>query len=234
MPSIWRAAVEGALRPYRSEPADAVVAPGLRDPDGAWIAISRVEARIFVDTRSVDSASVTGFEYLADEALAGKLCLTSAALPINRAIIAELIAAHGRRPAEIIVRGWIRNLALPPFDTERELVAALAAGQCAAGIVSSAAGRPVIPGFVRQPLAAVTPVPAVVSVEAIGISRHATDPGAARQLIEWLLTSDVQQTYPADNDRLPSAHADTAGRRVSVIGEMDLEAVKLAERARYR
>jgi iron(III) transport system substrate-binding protein len=233
---LWRAAEEGALRPYRSDSVDAVVPGALRDPDGAWTAVAVEQARILVDSRAVDSTAISGFEYLADSTLGGKLCLTSASMPLNRAVIAQLIETHGRRPAEVIVRGWIANLAQPPFATEPELVAAIAAGTCAAGIVSSSAGRPVIPGFVRQPLAAVTPVPAVVNVEAIGISRHAAHPEAARRLVEWLLSDAVQRRYPADNGRQPAAGADpsTAGGRVGVVGLQDEEAFKLAERAGYR
>jgi len=233
---VWRAAEEGALRPLRSENVAQRVPGSLRDPDGLWTAVSLVHARLLVDTRAIDQAAVAGYEFLADPALDGRVCLTQSAQPLNRAVIARLIDKHGRRPAERIVRGWIGNLAQPPFDTDAELVAAIAAETCGIGIVSSAAGRPIIPGFVRQPLAAVTPVPPVSNVEAVGISRHAGNPDAARRLIEWLLTDAVQATYPASRGLEPAVSGEPLldGTPISVIGWQDAEAVLLAERARYR
>ena len=233
---LWRAADEGALRPLGGIAAKAGVPAALRDPDDAWTAISYVEARILVDGRVLDAAAVDSFEYLAEPALAGRLCLTGPDQPVNRAVIAHWLDGHGRRPAERLVRGWLANLAKPPFAAERELVAAIAAGTCGAGIVSSAAGRPVIPGFARQPLAAVTPVPAIVNVEAAGISRHAGNPDAARRLIAWLLSEPVQARYPAAGGRLPASGStvDAAVREVAVVGRENDEVLKLAERARYR
>ena len=63
-------------------------------------------------------------------------------------------------------------------------VAALAAGDCGVGIVSSASGRPVVPGFRRQPLSVIRPLPRTGNVDAIGISRHASQPEAAGRLLE--------------------------------------------------
>jgi iron(III) transport system substrate-binding protein len=233
---IWRAAEEGALRPILSDVVEARVPETLRDPDGLWTAVSVVHARLLVDTRAIDQALVTGYDYLADPSLDGRVCLTRSSLPLNRAVIARLIDRLGRRPAELVVRGWISNLAEPPFDTEAELVAAIAAGNCGVGIVSSATGRPIVPGFVRQPLSAVTPVPPVSNVETIGISRHAGNPDAARRLVEWLVSEVVQETYPASRGLEPAAGGEPLldPTPVRVIGWQDAEAVLLAERARYR
>ena len=232
---LWRAAEDGALRPYASDAVDARLEQVLRDPDGFWAGVGFLEARVLVDTRTIDKLAVEGFEYLADDAVAGKLCLTRSALPVNRAVIAQLIKKHGRRPAEIIVRGWIRNLARPPFDSESELVAALAAGECGIGIVSSAAGRPVVPGFLKQPLSSITPLPRTGNVDAVGISRHAEQPDAARQLVEWLFTNRAQADYAAMRGLMQVIDVGSVGYlSLSTVGFGDEEAAKLAERARYR
>jgi iron(III) transport system substrate-binding protein len=234
--AIWRVAEEGALRPHGSDFVDIRVPPELRDADGFWTALWQSDARLFVDKRSLDDQAVAGFEYLADPAVAGRLCLTSSDNPLNRAVIARLIDHHGRREAEIIVRGWVRNFAQPPMNSEKELVAALAAGDCGIGIVSSLAGRPIVPGFVRQPLSAVTPVPRVANAATIGVSRHATAPERARKLIEWLLFDRAQTTHPESLGYRPVVESGPTGSDVplGLAGRLDEEVRKLAERARYR
>lgn len=234
--AIWRVAEEGGLRPHGSEFVEVRVPPALRDADGFWTALWQVDARLFVDRRTLDEQAVAGFEYLAEPAVAGRLCLTGSDKALNRAVIARLIDHHGRRGAELIVRGWVANLAQPPLASEQELVAALAAGDCGIGIVSSAAGRPIVPGFVQQPLSAVTPVPRVSNAVTIGVSRHATSPDAARQLIDWLLFDRVQTGYTETRGYRPAVEddADDGGPHLGVAGRLDDEARKLAERARYR
>ena len=54
----------------------------------------------------------------------------------NRALLAMLIGDLGERPAERVVRGWLRNLALPPFKESARLQAALESGECGVAIVS--------------------------------------------------------------------------------------------------
>ncbi len=234
--AIWRAAEEGALRPHGSDTVEAVVPAALRDTDGYWTALWQVDARLFVDRRALDEQAVDGFDYLADAAVEGRLCLTSSGHALNRAVIARLIDRHGRRAAELIVRGWVKNLARPPFASEAELVAALAAGECGIGIVSGAAGRPVVPGFVRQPLSAVTPVPRVGNAQTIGVSRHANSPVGATLLIDWLLSERVQADYPESRGYRPVVGTNTGSgdRPLGLAGRLDEEALKLAERARYR
>lgn len=234
--AIWRVAEEGALRPHGSDFVELRVPPELRDADGFWTALWQTDARLFVDKRNLDDQAVAGFEYLADPAVAGRLCLTSSENQLNRAVIAWLIDRHGRHEAEIIVRGWVRNLARPPMSSEKELVAALAAGDCGIGIVSSLSGRPIVPGFVRQPLSAVTPVPRVGNAATIGVSRHAVAPERARELIEWLLFDRAQTTHPDSFGYRPVVERGSTGSDVPLrlAGRLDDEARKLAERARYR
>ena len=38
----------------------------------------------------------------------------------DRNLIANLVAMHGTREAEMIVRGWTANMALPAFDSEQD------------------------------------------------------------------------------------------------------------------
>lgn len=226
---IWLAADEGALRPLQSRTVEENVPNILRGPDDYWVATGVEFAAIAVRPGTV--GRIADYTELGDPALAGRLCLSTSADPINRSVIAHLIAEHGTRPAELIVRGWIRNLARPPFENETRLIQAVAAGTCAFGIVSDAAAR-------GAGLEVSMPMPAFAGIEAAGIARHARSPEAARRLVEWLTGKEAQQSHASGRGHLavnPSAAAALPElRHPAIAGAYDPDAVKLAERAAWR
>ena len=156
---------------------------------------------------------------LGNPGYAGRICISSSQHPANRSLIAYLIEAEGVREAERLVRRWVRNLAQPPFASEKKLLEAVRVGDCEYGIASwggsgLAAG---MTAFVSQPQ--------TLDVTAIGINRHAARAGAAQQLVDWLLRKWAMRFQRADDYSPPPVHI--AGRR-------DEEARLLAERAGYR
>ncbi|NNC78304.1 MAG: solute-binding protein [Woeseiaceae bacterium] len=213
---VWKAATEGALRPLRSESISGTVPAMLRDPDGAWTAVSVNAATIVYDSEKIDADAIRGYRELGDSRFDGQLCLTSSRLPINRTLIAMLIAKDDIRPAERIVRQWVANLAEPPFATELQLVDALQDGRCVVAIVSSQlqVGSSRLQQFL--------PEAAHFDISGAGVARHARQPEAALQLIEWLVAKRV------------GTLAETKPRQdVSTVAWQIDEATKLAERARY-
>lgn len=226
----WRAADEGALRPIRAANLDDVAAH-LRDPDGLWTA-TRMSAIVIAAAANADEAAPTNYADLARPDYGGRLCLSSSSLAANRSLIAMLISELGTKPAERVVRGWVRNLALPVYKTEAELQAAVDAGTCDYAILSSS----LFAGARNMPL------PAYVEIEGIGIARHARYPESAQRLIDWMLSEDVQRRHAAATGASPvltklidSTLAETVStRNVGMAGWHDNDAVLLAERAGYR
>ncbi|MDX1517081.1 MAG: hypothetical protein R3288_09595, partial [Woeseiaceae bacterium] len=179
-----------------------------------------VDVRVAAIAFSADPGAAerdAGFASLADARYRGRLCLASSAQPINRAVIAALIEDIGVRPAEIAVRGWMANLALPVFADEAELRAALAEERCEVGIVS-------VPGSAGASSTTLIPAPVVADVQAAGVARHAREPEAALRLIEWLATGRAAS---------PKAVHDTL-RPVGNLAWRIEDAVRLAQRAGYR
>jgi len=226
----WRAADEGALRPIAAANMTDV-AEFLRDPDNQWTA-----ARMSVTVIAVGSGAAeeppTTYVDLGKPVYGGGLCLSSSSLPVNRALIAMLISELGPKPAERLVRGWVRNLAVPVFETEKALLDSLDAGTCRYAIVSS----PLVAGEW------ILPDPAYVDIEGIGIARHARYPESAEKLVNWLLSADVQirhasstRTHPAVAN-LPDSPLEEkiSKKNVGIAGWQDTDAALLAERAGYR
>lgn len=224
---IWTAADEGALRPLRSESLlktiNTRVPAHLRDPDGVWVAASARVAVIAFDSRVVDASALAGYDSLADDGHRGSLCLSSSALSVNRSLIAMLIDDLGVRPAEILVRGWVRNLALPAFETEEDLLAAIDAGSCALGIVSMPDKFADANFGDSDSIRFFKPQSAFGDIKGFGVTRHAREPESAQRLIEWFLTSHAADLH---NSGLSTRNIGVAAWRAD-------DAIKLAERAGY-
>jgi len=209
---IWRAADQGALRPIASA-ALKDMPEYLRDPDAMWIALN---VHIAVIVKQSDDAAQNPGRYvdLAEPQYEGTLCLTSSALSMNRALIAMMIDERGRRPTELVVRQWMQNLALPPFESEERLVDAIRSGACRYSILSNAHATG---------LEVSVPDGAYFDTDSIGIARHARYPESAQKLLHWLLENPTMD--------VPDA---VSRRNIGIAGWRDEEAVLLAERAAYR
>jgi len=237
---IWQANDEGALRPLQSEKVLAGVPGWLRDPDGYWTAIGFSPVRVVCNAdRPEDCDGVEAYADLGKPEFQGRLCFSASSIGVNRTLVAGLIADHGVRPAELIVRGWIANLALPPFESEAALLQTVEAGTCRLAVVSSLAFN----DFNRPTVAAIWPQPGYFDVVAVGINRHARNPEAARRLVEWLGGAEAMAAqFDAIGLRPVDAGVPAAGlpfpgpegmRNANVYGLFDAEAIKLAERARW-
>jgi iron(III) transport system substrate-binding protein len=227
---VWRAAEEGQLRPSYSPVLAASVPAWLRDPDNFWVALSYRNAVIVYDPQQFSAADLTTYESLAAAQFRRKLCLSSSGLAINRSVIAMLLQKLGARDTELAVRGWVANLALPPFDSEENLLSALESGDCAIAIVSSSI---VTPGSGSK-FGVATPLDTYAAAEAIGITRHARNPEGAAKLVDWLLQRETQVRHASAMSALPSNGATGAHRPLVLAASGDEDAQLLAERARYR
>lgn len=208
---IWRAGDLGALRPMTGDTFDSV-ATELRDPDQTWVAMG-VRSALIARTADAPEIAVTSYLDLGKQGLAGHLCLTSSQLSANRALIGMLIEDLGVKTAERAVRNWVRNLAHPPFASEAELHDAMASGDCRYAISSAFVDSDAI--FVSRP------DPVYVDIRGIGVARHAQNPTAAQELVDWILSES------------PAAIPPPGGKNVGIAGWRDEEARLLAERAGY-
>ena len=242
---IWRSAEEGALRPLHLQHIDEDVPAWLRDPDDFWVGISYRTAVLVYDSSVISEADLSDYASLAEPRYRGRLCLSSSVNSVNRSVIAMLIDALDVRPAEIVVRGWMANLAMPVFDSEATLLDAIQSGSCGIGIASSTQAAATIAA--NAPVSVHVPATAYTDVEGVGVARHARNPHGAVGLVEWLLTTATQTrhakktlSYPVNEnaalaDVLDAAGRDNSGsRNVVLVAWHEYEAIKLAERATYR
>jgi len=216
----WRAADESALRPLFSEPARERVPAWSRDLDDLWFGTKVHSAVIVHNLAGVHTDDVPDVGALAKPQFSGMLCLSSSVISVNRTVIATMVSELGDRPAELVVRGWINNLAAPPFDDEEQLIRAIQSGACGIGIVSNTALA-----IANADLEEIVPATWYADVETVGIARHARNPDGATKFVEWLLADSGFTEVVGDQS--------VARENVSIVAWHAEDAIKLAERARY-
>ena len=249
--NLWQAAERGLLAPIESPFLEQVVPEALRDDQGQWFGLS-VRARTLVyHPDRVDAASLSTYEDLADPRWRGRLCLRSSRKVYNQSLIAMLIEHHGEAEAERIVAGWVANLATNPYSSDTQTIEAVAAGQCDVAVVNSyylgrlVAADPNYP--VRLFWANQSEQGVHVNISGAGVTRHARRPAQAQALLEWLASRDAQAAFAFSNFEFPvDAQVPLEGvvaewgafraddTPLSVAGQRQSQAVKLADRVGYR
>lgn len=250
---LWLAAERDVFRPSVSPQIAANVAPAFRDPESRWFAVSSYP-RVLVFNAELVSATeralLQSYGSLAESAWRQKLCLSSSNVPGNAALVAHLIQRHGEREAELLVRGFKANTTLAEFDSDRDLIDAIANGRCAIGIAALnevARARSLRRDLPLDVILFEAPDALLLDVSGVGIGRHADNPDGAAEFLAWLSTpspnalhASLSFEFPVNRDAplsvalRPFARAGTGNTTAAALGFFLEDARLLAERARYR
>ncbi len=204
--NLWLAAERGLLAQVDSPALDAAIPEHLRDPDGRWFALS-LRARTIVFARDrVEPEALGGYEDLADERWRGRLCLRSSKKVYNQSLTAMMLARLGEEETLRVLRGWVANLAAPPFADDTQVVQAVASGQCDVGLVNTYyLGRLQAQGEALEVWPHWPDGAGVhVNVSGAGITAHAPRRQAALQFLEWLASPAVQSDFASINQEYPA------------------------------
>lgn len=249
--SLWQAGERGVLRELDSASLKEAIPASLRDEQGRWFGLSLRARTIVYDKRLVKPEQLSTLAALAGPEWKGKLCLRSSKKIYNQSLVAMMLARDGEASTESVVRGWVANLAAPPFADDMLAIGAVAAGRCEVALVNSYyLGRmldenPELPVSIFWADQQGTGVH--VNISGAGITRHAKQAEAAQRLLEWLASdkaqakfAEVNFEYPA-NPRIP-ASSKVAGwgnfkpdqAPIAQAGQWQAEAVKLMDRAGWK
>ena len=249
--NLWQAAQEGLLKPVNSDVLKKNIPAHLTDPKNQWFGLSVRARTMFYNTQTVKATDLASYEDLADPKWKGRLCLRTSKKVYNQSLVATLIAEHGVEKTEQIVRDWVANLATAPFPDDTKMLEAVAAGQCDVGIANTYYYGRLMEKSPTLPLAifwANQKSNGVhVNVSGAGITKYAKHEKEAVKLLEWLssdkaqnLFADVNMEFPANPQIKPDATVAAWGSfksnniNVAKAGELQVEAVKLMDRADYK
>ena len=228
-----RVSENSGLLPLGRESYEGNVPDSMRDADGYWAAWSLSTPNVVFAAGEADVAPETVLQVLGRRDFEGAVCMSSSKNASNQALIAHLLRSFGGREAEVLVQNWMRNLALAPFDTDLEVLEAIDAGVCRAGLVFSQAVNDHQLANTNDAKQYVQSVPVFAHAEALGVARHAKQPELAQQLVAWMLSPARQQQHAEATGRLPAI----AGENWESIGAAAWraeEAQSLISLASYR
>lgn len=249
--NLWQATELGVLAETDSAILKENIPEHLRDPQGRWYGLSVRARTIVYSPERVQPEQLSDYAGLADPRWKGRLCLRTSKKVYNQSLVAMMLARVGAEKTEQVVRGWVANLAAPPFSDDTSLIKAIAAGQCDVGIVNTYyLGRlqkedpdlPVELFWAGQDGSGVH-----VNVSGAGVTRHASNPEGAQRLLEWLSAPEAQELFAGINLEFPAnpnVPVDPLVKswgefkpdiiNVSEAGRLQAQAVMLMDRAGYR
>ena len=253
--NLWQAAEEGLLRPVKTKALYTNVPAHLRDPGDEWYGLSIRARTIIYNKDKVKPADLSTYEDLASPKWKGRLCLRTSKKVYNQSLVAMMIHEYGEAKTEDIVRGWVNNLAAPPFPDDTKAMEAVAAGQCDVTLVNTYYFGRLMKKNPSLPLAIFWPNQNLkardagvhVNISGAGVTKHAKNPEGATRLLEWLSSEKAQNLYADGNLEYPvnpkvkpdesvAAWGSFKQNLINVkqAGALQAKAVKLMDRAGYK
>jgi iron(III) transport system substrate-binding protein len=120
----------GVTQPVTSPTLEKNIPANFRHPDGLWYGMTTRARIIYASKDRVKPGEITSYEDLADPKWKGRLCTRSGKHVYNVALIASMIAHHGKDEAEAWLSKVKDNLARKPQGNDRAQVKAIKEGEC--------------------------------------------------------------------------------------------------------
>ena len=249
--NLWQATQMGLLRPINSPTLKANIPASLRDPKNQWYGLSVRARTIFYNTNKVKPAELSSYAALADAKWKGRLCLRTSNNVYNQSLVGTMIANLGAVKTEQIVKGWVANLAAPPFANDTAMLEAIGAGRCDVGIANTYYYGRLMDKQPNLPIgiffADQQGKGTHVNVSGAGVTKFSKRPAEAQKFIEWLsgseaqnLFADLNHEYQANPKVKPDPKVAKWGSfkqdviNVSVAGSNQKRAVMLMRKAGYK
>ena len=249
--NLWQAANFDLLQTVSSSELDQNVPAHLKDPANKWFGLSIRARTIVYNTKNISESDLSTYEGLADPKWKDRLCLRTSKKVYNQSLVGMMIAEHGVVKTQKIVEGWVANLATRPFSNDTKMMQAVAAGQCDVGIVNTYYYGRLLKKDASIPLKLFWPNQdsggVHVNISGAGVTKYAKNKDNAVALLEWLSSEKAQAKFAGANMEYPvnpnvnpvaavAAWGEFKSNQINVnsAGELQVEAVKLMDRAKYK
>jgi iron(III) transport system substrate-binding protein len=231
--NLWYAGMQGLFQSTQTEVLKSNIPAYLRDPEGLWTGLSVRARTIVYNTDRVNSEELSTYASLADKKWAGKLCLRTSKKIYTKSLVASMIYHHGKGHTGEIIRGWVDNLAATPNAKDSHVMNANLAGQCDVGLVNTYYYGRLMAKKPNAPLklfwANQNTTGVHVNVSGAGVTKYASNPQGAIQLLEWLSSAKAQAIYGALNKEYPANQNIASDEVVSGWGGFKQDKMNLSQ-----
>ena len=238
---LTRAKEAAVTAPNTSPELAAAVPAALRDPENHWFALTR-RARVFYVSKDRVKETAMTYEELAEPKWKGRVCMRSGQHTYSVALIASMIAHHGKEKAEAWLQGLKANLARKPAGGDREAVRDVEAGLCDVAVGNTY----YMAAMLKNPdqKAWVDAVRIVfpnandrgthVNVSGMVMAAQAPNKANAEKLMAYLVSPAAQKIYADGNSEYPVVPGVDATDLVKSWGGLKPDSLPLGEIARLR
>lgn len=120
----------GIAQPVKTAALEKNIPAEFRDPNGLWYGMTSRVRILYASKDRVKPGEIASYEDLADPKWKGRLCTRSGKHVYNVALVASMIAHHGKEKAEEWLAKVKANLAQKPQGNDRSQVKAIKEGVC--------------------------------------------------------------------------------------------------------
>ncbi len=203
--------VAGVTAPVESKILNDTIPAALRDPEGHWFALTTRVRVIYASKERVPDWRGLTYESLAEPAFKGRVCTRSGKHEYSIALIASMIARHGREQAATWLQGVKANLARKPQGNDRSQVKAIKDGLCDVALGNSYYYGAMMEKPDQRPWAESVNVVfpnqagrgAHVNISGVALTKYGPNRENAIRLMEWLVSPHAQQLYAEQNFEYP-------------------------------
>jgi len=254
---LYRAKAAGVTQGFKSTLLESEIPASFRDPEGHWYGLTLRSRPILYVKGKVNPAELSTYEALADPKWKRRICIRSSSNIYNQSLVASMIVSSNIATTEKWATALVNNFARPPKGGDRDQIKAAAAGQCdiaiantyylAGMLTSKDAGQ----RTAAEKMAVFWPNQndrgAHVNVSGIALTKAAKNKANAIKLAEYLIGENAQKWYAEKNGEYPvragvaqSGVLKSWGKfkmdslNLSKLGELNPDAVKLMDRARWK
>lgn len=256
---LHRAKVAGVLQAIDAPKVNATVQQHLRDSEGFWYGLSLRSRVLVYNPKRVKPEQLSSYQALADSAWQRKVCIRSSSNIYNQSLVASFIAHNGIDATESWLKEFVKSFARPPKGGDRDQIKAVAAGICDVAVVNSYyLGAMLNSDNAREAKVAKTVAlfwpnqskdasGAHINISGAAVTKAAPHKANAIKLLEFLVSDESQKWYASVNHEYPvkagvevsetlkqwgDFKQDTLA--VEKLGELNTEAVKVMDRARWK
>ena len=228
------------LQPTAAPDIEATIPVRFRAPDNSWIGLSGRIWVVVYNTTMVRPGDISSILDLADPQWKGKIAIPSAGSVYLQTGVSVLRAVKGDDITATFLRGLKKNAGAFVYGKNRQIVAAVARGEVAAGLVNH---YYINRHLAKHPDAPIAPLltdqgdqgmGVVLNAAGAGITAHTKRLAQAQALIRFLISPKGQRMFADVNKEYPLNPHVTAAPELLPLQSFQVASVPLSRLAQLR
>lgn len=228
------------LQPTTVPNLEAVIPDRFRAPDNSWIGLSGRIWVVVYNTSMVGPDDISSILDFAEPRWKGKIAIPSAGSVYLQTGVSVIRAVKGDEATTAFLRGLKDNAGSFVYGKNRQIVAAVARGEVAAGLVNH---YYIYRHLAKHPDAPIAPLltdqgdqgmGVVLNAAGIGITSHTKHLAQAEALVRFLISPNGQRMFAEGNKEYPLNSQVTAASELLPLQSFQVARVPLSRLAQLR